>query len=164
MRQKGIKLIAVIFLLQSIVRLQAQESVNTTNGNATGTGGSASFSVGEIMYQTLTGTNGSVTQGGQQPFEISIITDVDDYVDWIISVSAYPNPFVDYLVLNVGFVDFKGVSYQMYDVNGKLIAHRSINETQSKINTGNYLPGLYTLKILQGNRVIVIYKIIKNKR
>jgi hypothetical protein len=47
-----------------------QESIKTTVSNATGSEGSASYSIGQVVYQTHTGTNGSVAEGIQQPYEI----------------------------------------------------------------------------------------------
>ena len=38
----------------------AQEAVTPSGGEATGTGGTASYSVGQIAYTTNTGANGSV--------------------------------------------------------------------------------------------------------
>ena len=49
---------------------QAQESVNSTGGNATGSGGTVSYTIGQVGYTTNTGSNGSVAQGVQQAYEI----------------------------------------------------------------------------------------------
>ncbi|HZK07934.1 MAG TPA: hypothetical protein VFC92_07005, partial [Bacteroidales bacterium] len=35
----------------------AQEGINVTGANASGSGGSASYTVGQMVYQTHTGTN-----------------------------------------------------------------------------------------------------------
>ena len=62
---------SVAFLLLGLGGLQAQQSPTATGGEATGTGGTASYSVGQVVYTTNTGTNGSMAQGVQQPYEIS---------------------------------------------------------------------------------------------
>ena len=49
----------------------AQESINATGGDASGSAGSASYSVGQVAYQTLAGTNGSIAEGVQQAYKIS---------------------------------------------------------------------------------------------
>lgn len=46
-------------------------------GNATGTGGTSSYSIGQVVYASATGTNDSVNQGMQQPFEIFILGNDD---------------------------------------------------------------------------------------
>jgi len=78
MKYKKLKLSAVLLLGLGLTGLQAQESVNATGGNASGSGGSASYSVGQVAYQTHTGTNGSVSEGVQQPFEISVVTAIEE--------------------------------------------------------------------------------------
>ena len=67
MRLKRLKICAVLLLGLGLTGLQAQESVNATGGDASGSGGSVSYSVGQITYQTHTGINGSVAEGVQQP-------------------------------------------------------------------------------------------------
>ena len=73
MRQKRLKLSALLLLGLGLTGLQAQESINTTGGNATGDGGSASYSIGQMVYTTTTGDDGSVAQGVQQAFEIYVL-------------------------------------------------------------------------------------------
>ncbi len=52
----------------------AQEVIPASGGNATGSGGSVSYSAGQVFYLTHEGTTGSVNEGAQQPYEISAIT------------------------------------------------------------------------------------------
>jgi hypothetical protein len=49
---------------------QAQESANVSGGDATGSGGTVAYSVGQVVYTTNTGSTGSVAQGVQHAFEI----------------------------------------------------------------------------------------------
>jgi hypothetical protein len=69
-------------------KLSAQQSTNTAGGNATGTGGTVSFSVGQINYTTNIGTGGSACQGVQQPYEIYAVTSVDDAKDLNINLKT----------------------------------------------------------------------------
>jgi len=79
MKYKKLKLSAVLLLGIGLTGLQAQESVNATGGNALGNGGTASYSVGQMIYTTNTGTGGNtVAQGVQQPFEISVVTGIEE--------------------------------------------------------------------------------------
>ncbi len=69
---------------------------------ASGSDGTASYTVGQVVYTTETGTNGySIAQGVQQPFEISVVTGIKEAKDISLSVSAYPNPTSDYLIVKV---------------------------------------------------------------
>ena len=52
---------------------QAQESVNSTGGNATGSGGTVAYSVGQVVYTANTGSSGNVEQGVQHAYEILVV-------------------------------------------------------------------------------------------
>ena len=101
MRHKKLKLSAVLLLGLGLTGLQAQTSVNATGGNASGSGGSASYSVGQVVFTTNTGTSGSVVQGIQQPYEISVVTGIEQAKGINLELSVYPNPTTDYLTLEV---------------------------------------------------------------
>ena len=161
MQHKRLKLSAVFLLVLGLTGLQAQTSVDATGGNATGSGGSASYSVGQVVYQTHTGTTGSVAQGVQQPYEISVVTGIEEAKGINLSVSAYPNPTSDYLTLSIEKFDISNLSYQLYDINGKLLQNEKITGKQTSIVMSNLVPANYFVKVIQGNEVIKTFKIIK---
>jgi len=163
MRHKKSKLSAILLLGLGLTGLQAQTSINVTGGDASGNGGSASYSVGQVVYTTNTGTNGSVAQGVQQPFEISVVTGLEEAKGINLSVTAYPNPTTDYLQLKVESEKLKNLSYQLYDINGKLLQNEKIIGNQTSIIMSNLLPANYFVKVIQGNKEIKTFKIIKNK-
>ena len=162
MKHKRLKLSAVLFLGLGLTGLQAQTSVNATGGDATGSGGSASYSVGQVVYTTNTGTNGSVAQGVQQAFEISVVTGIEEAKGINLSVSAYPNPTTDYLTLRIDEFEISNLSYQLYDMNGKLLQNEKITGNQTSIVMSNLVPATYFVKVIQGNKEFKTFKIIKN--
>ena len=162
MRHKRLKLSAVLLLGLGLTGLQAQESINATCNNASGSGGSASYSVGQVVYTTNTGTNGSVAQGVQQAFEISVVTGLEEAKGINLSVSAYPNPTTDYLTLEVKDVELLNLHFQMYDMNGKLLQNEKITGNQTSIVMSNLVPATYFVKVIQGNKEFKTFKIIKN--
>ena len=162
MRHKRLKLSAVLLLGLGLTGLQAQTSVNATGGNASGSGGSVGYSVGQVVYTTNTGPNGSVAQGVQQPYEISVVTGIDEAKGINLSVSAYPNPTTDYLTLSISEFDVSNLSYQLYDMQGKLIQNEKITGTQTSIGMSNLVPATYFVKVIQGNKEVKTFKIIKN--
>ena len=162
MRLKRLKLSAVLLLGLGLTGLQAQESINATGGNASGGGGSVSYSVGQVVYTTNTGTNGSVAQGVQQPYEISVVTGIEEAEGIYLSVTAYPNPTTDYLTLRIDEFEISNLSYQLYDMNGKLLQNEKIAGNQTSIVMSNLVPATYFVKVVQGNREIETFKIIKN--
>lgn len=162
MRHKRLKLSAVLLLGLGLTGLQAQESVNATGGNASGSGGTVSYSVGQVVYTTNTGTNGSVEQGVQQPYEISVLTAIEQAKGINLSVSAYPNPTTDFLTLRIDEFEISNLSYQLYDMNGKLLQSKKITGNQTSIAMGNLVPANYFVKVIQGNKEVKTFKIIKN--
>ncbi|PLX07561.1 MAG: hypothetical protein C0596_11605 [Marinilabiliales bacterium] len=101
--------------------LIAQEAITTTGGEATGTGGTASYTVGQVFYQTHTGVDGLVAEGVQQPYEISIVTEVETNFVIDLKIDAYPNPTTNFLILYLEDADLSNISYQLYDIQGKII-------------------------------------------
>jgi len=162
MRHKKLKLSAILLLGLGLTGLQAQESVNATGGNALGSGGSASYSVGQVVYTTNTGTSGSVAQGVQQPYEISVVTGLEEAKGINLTVTAYPNPTTDYLILRIDEFEISNLSYQLYDMNGKLLQREKITGTQTSIVMSNLVPATYFVKVIQGNKEVKTFKIIKN--
>ena len=163
MRHKRLQFSAVLLLGLGLTGVQAQTSVNATGGNASGSGGLASYSVGQVVYTTNTGTNGSVAQGVQQPFEISVVTGIEEAKDINLSVSAYPNPTTDYLTLSIGEFDISNLSYQLYDMQGKLLQSGKITGNQTSIVMSNLVPATYFVKVTEGNKEVKTFKIIKTQ-
>jgi hypothetical protein len=162
MQHKRLKLIAILLLGLGLTGLQAQTSTNATGGNASGSGGSASYSVGQVVYTTNTGANGSVAQGVQQPYEISVVTGIEEAKEINLSVSAHPNPTTDYLTLGISEFDISNLSYQLYDINGRLLQNEKITGNQTRIEMSNLVPATYFVKVLQNQNEIKTFKIIKN--
>jgi len=163
MQLKRLKFCAILLFGFGLTGLQAQESVNTTGGNASGSGGSASYSVGQVAYQTHTGTNGSVAQGVQQAYEIKDVTAIEEAKGINLSISAYPNPANDYLTLSITEFELSNLSYQLYDINGKLLQHEKITGNPTSIVMSNLIPATYFVKVIQGNREVKTFQIIKTQ-
>jgi hypothetical protein len=158
---KKAKLCTILLLGIGLMRLQAQEAIPASGGNASGSGGSASYTVGQLVYTTNTGTSGSVAQGVQQPFEISVITGLEEAKGITLQCSAYPNPANDYLILKIeGEVGTQCIA-SLYDMNGKLITAQKITGNETTIIMRNLVPATYFLKVIQGNKEVKTFKIIK---
>ncbi len=150
------------FSLLSLWEIKAQEAIISSYGVGTGTGGSISYSVGQVVYKNQIGSTGSMGVGVQQPFEISGVLGVDDFLGINMSLIAYPNPTTNFLNLTITNMDYKNLFYQLYDLNGRLLAHKKLTNNSTKI-TMKYLPSaVYYLKIINNLKPVKIFKIIKN--
>lgn len=162
MRYRKLKLSAALLLGFGLTGLQAQTSVNAIGGDATGSGGSVSYSVGQVVYTTNNGTNGSVVEGVQQPYEILVVTAIKEAKDINLSVSAYPNPTTDYLTLEVKEFEHANLSFQLYNITGKLLQSKKITGNQTSIVMSNLAPAMYFVKVIQDNKEVKTFKVIKN--
>ena len=61
-------LLTLFFFITQIIF--SQETLSTSGGNASGLGGSSSFTVGQVFYTSNSSIAGFVSQGVQQAFEI----------------------------------------------------------------------------------------------
>ena len=160
MRHKRLKLSAVLLLGLGLTGLQAQTSVNATGTNASGSGGTVSYSVGQVVYTTNTGASGSVAQGVQQAYEIFTVGIKETELN--IFLTVFPNPTTDYLTLSIDDFEISNLSYQLYDMNGKLLQNEKITGNQTSIVMSNLFPANYFVKVIQGNKEVKTFKIIKN--
>ena len=159
MKQKKVKL--SVLLLGLGLTAQAQQATTATGGNASGSGGTVAYSIGQIVYTTNMGTNGSVAQGVQQPYEISIVLGIDNH-SIKLELTVYPNPTTNYLTLNVGKAELSTLNFQLYDISGKLIENRKIISNTETIGMENLPSATYFLKVTNNNNEIKTFKIIKN--
>lgn len=159
MRYRKVQL-SILFLLITI-GIQAQETTLSTGGNNSGSGGSSSYSIGQILYTTNTDTNGFVAQGVQQPYEISITTGINK-TNFNLELFVYPNPTTSILKLKVGNQPFENLSFQLFDIQGKLIENNKLMKNTTTINLEALPKSTYFLNVTDNNKLIKTFKIIKN--
>lgn len=161
---RNIKMICIVLITAAVgqINVHAQVALPATGSNAAGSGGSVSFSVGQIAYTTHAATNGSVLQGVQQPYDISVVSGVDEMNGNSYVISVYPNPAADFLQLKVESEKLNGMGFQLFNMQGELLEENQLTDFLTQINTGNLLAGPYLLKVNQHNNVVKIFKIVKN--
>jgi hypothetical protein len=140
---------------------QAQESANASGGDATGSGGTAAYSIGQVVYTTNTGSSGSVAQGVQQAYEIITVGIKETALN--ISLTAFPNPTTEYLTLHISDYNNEKLFYQLYDIQGKLISDGQVTALQTQINTASLPSATYFINVVnQENKKVQTFQIIKN--
>ena len=150
-----------VFFLLGITIAQAQDATIASGGDASGGGGSSSYSVGQVVYTTNTAANGSSAQGVQQPYEISVTVGIEN-PGINLSATAYPNPTSDFLTLNIPTANNNSLVYNLYDINGKLIETKSISAVETTIHINSLAKAIYFLKIIENNKQVKTFKITKN--
>ncbi len=154
-------LIASIAFVLPLSISSAQEAISASGGNAEGTGGSVSFSAGQLFYMTHTGTNGSVSEGVQQPWEISVVTSVREAEGIILAVSAFPNPVTEQLTLRVDRYNPENLHFQLFDVNGRMVKAGIITGQETIIDMAGFTHATYLLRVMDKNKVIKTFRLIK---
>ena len=152
----------LLFVICGSVICNAQQALSTAGGEATGTGGTVSYTLGQAVNNTITSTSGTVMQGVQQPFEILVVTGIEEAKGISLEISVYPNPTSNFLRLKVANVKLEKLSYQLYDINGSLLGSNEIVGKETIIQTGNLAPAAYYLRISDNQREVKTFKIIKN--
>ena len=143
--------------------MKAQTShqvLSASGGDATGSGGSVAYSVGQIVYTTSTGTTGSVAQGVEQAYEIYSVGIKETTLN--ISLSVFPNPTSDFLTLKVEDYNNETLSFDLLDEQGKLILSEQITNQETQVAMSTLARGSYFINIVQTNKKIQTFKIIKN--
>ncbi|HPR74309.1 MAG TPA: T9SS type A sorting domain-containing protein [Bacteroidales bacterium] len=141
--------------------VQAQHGTLSSGGDASGSGGTVTYSVGQVAWKFYTGENGSVIQGVQQPYEISVISRIDDY-DISLNYAVYPNPTRGALMLDIDETDFTGLKYQLFSLAGIMCEEKNIETAVTEINLGTYPSGTYLLRVIKAQIQIRLFKIVKN--
>jgi hypothetical protein len=162
MMQKSGLIIIIAVLGFNIAALQGQESIGTAGGNVTGSGGSVSYTIGQVAFSILSGTNGSVVQGVQQPYEISVLTAVENTEEITLNCIVYPNPTRNTIKLSIESPDFDNMCYRLFDINGILIQDMKVESEETEISMHNLVPSIYFLKVIKNKKELKTFKIIKN--
>jgi hypothetical protein len=141
--------------------IQAQNTIPASGGNATGSGGSVSYTVGQVTYQTFSGTDGSVAQGVQQPYEISVATAIENTEGIMLEYKVYPNPAHGLIKLTIKPFDDGNFKFWLYDLNGILLQDKKVIREETEISLENLNPAVYFLKVLKDNKEVKVFKIVK---
>jgi hypothetical protein len=141
--------------------VNAQESTNSSGGNDSGSGGTVSYSIGQLVYTTNSNTDGSIAQGVQQAYEIFTIGIAES--SWNIQLDVFPNPTNDNLTLLIDNFKIEMLSYHLLDQQGKIISKAPLIVSETQINLSHLMSATYFVDIIDNNnKKVQSFKIIKN--
>lgn len=156
-----IKLLLLVLALLFFQMSFAQQSVNASGGNVSNASGSVSYSIGQVFSKSSASATHSIIEGVHQPFEISILG-VDQYPSINLEMKVYPNPTASHLFLNVGGDLSKEMSYQLFDISGRMIDQQKVLQRETKIDLTARNSGVFLLIVTSGNQKLKTFKVIKN--
>jgi len=157
---KKTKLILMFLLCFAITNIKAQQTTDATGGEAIGTGGTASYSIGQVANIHITNSNGYINEGVQQPYDITIGIPENNNIS--LSYSVYPNPTTSTINLKVENLSLDNLSFQLFDISGKLLINQKINSLETSIQMGSFANANYFLKVTDNSKEVQTFKIIKN--
>ena len=73
----------------------------------------------------------------------------------------FPNPTTDHITVELAPMNQISGEIAIYDIYGKLLFTTPIVETVQTIDMSTFAPGMYLIKIMDGNQTIQTEKIIK---
>ena len=128
-------------MMLSVMILSAQSDVVPVGGTATGSGGTVTYTVGQIAVQTYSNGTFTISEGVQQPYEIQIIG-VDDYPGITLNAMVYPNPTIGNVQLTINNEQLEG-EVKVFDMNGKFLFSKRIERQNTEIPMSDLAAGTY---------------------
>ena len=136
----------------------AQNAISSTGGHFKTTGGSTSFTVGQVAYVLKKG-NGSYLNEGVQQVYTKKTTPVEELV-YLKEVQLYPNPTQETMTLILSSKEDVQVRYTIMDYLGKEIRAGNILSEKSEISLRDLPSGNYFIS-LKSKKEIRIFKMVK---
>ena len=153
-------MIILLLLVFSSSALMAQQIVATAGGTLGNASGSISYTIGESVAQTFSRGDKVLTQGFQQSY-LSVSTE-KTILDLNFSITVFPNPTTDVVTLRVGKESMSGLLYLLYDLNGRLLSKKVIENSDTTVPFQSLQTGTYLLEVMDGKLGLKTFKIIKH--
>ncbi len=160
MQRKKILLLGGLFICG--LNLYGQRAPSSAGGEAESLSGTVSYSVGQLFTDATTHATGSITEGVQQPFEITVITATNKPEINYVQADVFPNPTTGVAILQIDQANSGTLIAEIYNQQGVFIHESLILETKNTIHMENYPNGLYLIRVKEKNQLLKVLKIIKN--
>jgi hypothetical protein len=140
--------------------VQSQDAVAISGGEAIGSGGTSSYTLGQVFYTVTTGSNGTISQGIQKSIELFALSN-PALTSVNLEAVIYPNPTSDQVMLTITDIALTDLSYVLLDIQGKVVSNAKINTIDTRVSLQGLSVGTYVLKVNQKNSELKTFKIIK---
>lgn len=150
-----------LLMLLSIGNTQAQQALTAAGGEATGSGGSTGYTVGQVAYTTNSATSGSVAQGVQQPYTV-LPTSLQTGPDGLLLLTAFPNPATDLLTLHTNTMTSPSAEARLFASDGSIVRQKVLEGSDTAFDLKNVAVGKYTLIVRDGDRPLGSFTVIKH--
>jgi hypothetical protein len=142
-------LFSFLFLLGG--GIQAQEVIASAGAEVESTGGSMSYTIGEMVVTSTINDDGALTQGYQQGF---LTPTAIDEIPAELELSLYPNPASDFIIIeSKSLTDFEQIT--MYDMSGRLIWSQDGNnsiDNRLTVDFTGHAAGNYIIRLADSDK------------
>ena len=163
MNKQKIYVITFSLIVSGLTNAFSQTATLSAGGDATGTGGTVAFSVGQVMYTHLSGETGNINYGVQQPYSVIMVGTHEPLTGF--SATIYPNPVSSSVLLSLHahnvIIESEEFSLSLYDTDGKLLLQQKIVSPVTTVPLENLASAIYILRITRNNDEIKDFKIFK---
>lgn len=149
---------AVLLLVST--KVGAQQNSTAAGSEASGASGTVSYSIGQVEYNYVQSATHNINQGVQQPYEFFTVQIAEPV--WNIGATVFPNPSTNDVFLEIKDPCQEGMSYELYDAQGKLIFHQAITVSKTIIHTAHLEKATYFLDVTLKEQKLAAFKLIKN--
>ena len=139
--------------------LAAQELSPTVVSSAGSSENNLSWTLGEIAIETLSSSEGVLTQGFQQPgYTVETVIENNEFN---VSIQVYPVPASDFI--SVKFSELQnGFELVLYNLQGEVVVRQQVESDETNLDLNRLSPSEYILNVInQENNLIKSYKIVK---
>ena len=157
MKTKSLLILSFAFCVT--IQIQAQNNTVSAGADAEGSNGNVSYSIGQVVYTSATGINGSINQGVQQPYDYDVITGIEHTE---IELNLYPNPTLGQVNLSIADSRTQEYSLSLFDATGRLIMQNSQLNGLNSFSMESYAAGAYTLSVFKKEELVKSFRIIRN--
>lgn len=159
---KSILIIILVFAGFTLYGQQISSDVIVSSGdNFTSSSGiSLSFSIGESVTETFSGSTVTLSQGFQQGYYEVIPLSINETIQ--VDMNVFPLPASDYITIELGEIGEKYFA-EIYDINGRTVLSEELTSESTNLNLMNFSTGTYILVVTDNKKnTLKSMQIIKN--
>ncbi len=139
-----------------------QQGTVSSGGEASAVDGVVSYSVGQLLVESLSDGTYSVAPGVQQAYEVSELVGLHEVALSNLQLSAFPNPTTDGVTLGISNFSNETVSYTLLDASGRQIMVADVITANTVIDLSSLQTATYFLRVDENERPVKTFKIIKH--
>ena len=114
--------------------------------------------IGQVDYQSSFTDNNHVSEGMQQPYEITEILSTKKMLQ--LEIKLYPNPTSDIVIIEIIDLPKNTIKYELTDIEGRLI-YKGVLYGSNSISLKEVIPSTYILRVFDNKSSQKTFKIIK---